>query len=57
MDDLLADIVADGEEENQVAVDAEESCFINRGEVSWWVEEVWCGRGEGWWDQIHACRV
>ena len=55
MDDLLADIVADGEEENQVTVDAEESCFINGSKVSWRVEEVWCGRGEGWWDQIHAC--
>ena len=31
MDDLLADIVADGEEENQVTVDAEESCFIKGG--------------------------
>ena len=50
MDDLLADIVADGEEENLVTVDAEESCFINGGKVSWWVEEIWCGRGEGWWD-------
>ena len=31
-------IVADGEEEDQVTVDAEESCFVNSCKVSWWVK-------------------
>ena len=57
MGDLLADIVADGKEKNQVAVDAQKLCFVNGSKVSWRVEEVCCGRCEGWWDQIHAGTV
>ena len=31
VNDLLADVVADGEEENKVTVDAEKLCFVNGG--------------------------
>lgn len=57
MNDLLADIVADREEKNQVAIDAEKLCLVNGSKVSWRVKEVCCGWCEGWGDQIHACPV
>lgn len=57
MDDLLADVVADGEEKNQVAVDTQKLCFVNGSKVSRRIEEVCRGRCEGWRDKIHAGTV
>lgn len=46
MNNFFAYIVADREEEDKVAVDAEETRFVDWGEVSWRVKEVSSGRGE-----------
>ena len=38
MGNLLTDVVADREEENQVTIDAEEFRFVNGSKICWRIE-------------------
>lgn len=57
MDYFFANVMADGQEKDEVAIDAEEPGLVNWCQVCWGVKECCCGWCESGWDEVHTCAV
>lgn len=57
VDHLFTNVMSDGQKEDKVAINAQESSFIDRAEVCRGAEEVCSGWCKSWRDEVHACFV
>lgn len=52
VDYLFTNVMSYGQEEDEVAIDAEKSCFVDWGKVNWIGEQGW--RNENVWALIEG---